>query len=61
MPIRFSHTEPVRVSPERAFAAIDDLPLTAQWLPPCISLEKPGDGPNQVGDKLRYVFREGRR
>lgn len=59
MPVRFEHVETVAVSPERAFAAIDDLPLTAKWLPPCISLSKVGDGPNQVGDQLQYVFKEG--
>jgi Polyketide cyclase / dehydrase and lipid transport len=61
MPIRYEHTETVRTTPERAFAAIDDLPLTAKWLPPCVSLEKIGSGPNAPGDKLRYVYRQGRR
>lgn len=61
MPIRYEHIEMVRVSPERAFALIDDLPQTAKWLPPCVSLEKVGTGPNAVGDRLRYVFREGNR
>ena len=61
MPIRYEHAETVRTTPERAFAAIDDLPLTAKWLPPCVSLEKLGDGPNAVGDKLRYVFKQGGR
>jgi hypothetical protein len=42
MPIRYEHTETVRKTAERAFAAIDDLPLNAQWLPPCVSLEKIG-------------------
>jgi hypothetical protein len=28
-----------------------------QWLPPCVSLSKIGDGPNAPGDQLRYVFR----
>jgi len=59
MPIRYEYTETVRTSPERAFAAIDDLPLTAKWLPPCVSLEKVGSGPNAPGDKLRYVFKQG--
>jgi hypothetical protein len=59
MPIRYEHTETVRTTPERAFAAIDDLPLTAKWLPPCVSLEKVGTGANSPGDKLRYVFKQG--
>jgi hypothetical protein len=61
MPIRYEHTETVHTTPERAFAAIDDLPLTAKWLPPCVSLEKLGPGPNAPGDKLRYVFKQGGR
>lgn len=61
MPIRFTHREPVRATPEAAFALIDDLPRTAEWLPPCISLSKLGSGPNAVGDKLRYVFKQGSR
>ena len=61
MPIRYQHAEPVATTPDRAFAAIDDLPLTAQWLPPCVSLVKVGDGPNATGDRLRYVFKQGGR
>lgn len=59
MPIRCERTEIVHTTPERAFAAIDDLALTAKWLPPCVSLEKVGSGPNTPGDKLRYVYRHG--
>ncbi len=61
MPIHYEHTETVRTSPERAFATIDNLPLTAKWLPPCVSLVKIGDGPNAAGDKLRYVYKQGGR
>ena len=61
MPIRYQHIETVATTPERAFAVIDDLPLTAKWLPPCVSLAKVGDGPNAPGDKLRYVFKQGGR
>src|SRR5215472_2024413 len=59
MPIRYEHVETVATTPERAFAVIDDLPLTAKWLPPCVSLAKVGNGPNAPGDKLRYVFKQG--
>ncbi len=51
MPIRYQHVETVATTPDRAFAAIDDLPLTVKWLPPCVSLSKIGDGPNAPGDK----------
>jgi uncharacterized protein YndB with AHSA1/START domain len=61
MPIRYEHTETIATSPERAFAAIDDLPLTSKWLPPCVSLTKVGEGPNAPGDKLRYVYKQGGR
>ncbi len=61
MSIRYQYVETVATSPEQAFAAIDDLPLTAKWLPPCVSLSKVGDGPNAPGDKLRYVYRQGGR
>src|SRR5262249_24831327 len=61
MPIRYEHAETIRTTPDRAFAAIDNLPLTAKWLPPCVSLEKLGPGPNAAGDKLRYVYKQGGR
>jgi hypothetical protein len=61
MPIHYQHVGTVATTPERAFAVIDDLPLTAKWLPPCVSLAKLGDGPNAPGDKLRYVFKQGGR
>ena len=61
MPIRYQHVVTVATTPERAFAVIDDLPLTAKWLPPCVSLAKVGDGSNAPGDKLRYVFKQGGR
>ena len=59
MPIEYQHAEPARTTPERAFAAIDDLPLTAKWLPDCVSLEKLDPGPTAVGHRLRYVYRQG--
>lgn len=59
MSVRYEHVELVSVSPEKAFAVIDDLPRTAEWLPPCVSLKKIGSGPNATGDKLHYVFRQG--
>ena len=55
MSVTFHHQEPIAASPERVFAAIDDLPLTSKWLPPCVSLQKVGSGPNAVGDALRAI------
>lgn len=59
MSIRCEHVETVQTTPDRAFALIDNLPRTAEWLPPCVSLEKVGSGPNAPGDKLRYVYSQG--
>lgn len=59
MAIRYEHAVTIHTTPELAFAAIDDLPVTAKWLPPCVSLEKVETGPNRAGDKLRYVYRQG--
>jgi hypothetical protein len=61
MPICYQHAETVAATPELAFATIDNLPLTAKWLPPCVSLAKIGDGPNAPGDRLRYVYKQGGR
>jgi Polyketide cyclase / dehydrase and lipid transport len=59
MPITREHSTDVGVRPEVAFALLDDLPRTKEWLPPCTSLEKVTPGPNVVGDQLRYAFKQG--
>ena len=59
MSIHYQHSETIQATPEGVFAVIDDLALTAKWLPPCVSLEKLGPGPNAPGDRLRYVYRQG--
>ncbi|MEM8872677.1 MAG: SRPBCC family protein [Planctomycetota bacterium] len=59
MPVRYEHAEPVDASPAAAFALIDDLPRAAEWLPPCVSLTNVTGPPNNVGDKLHYVFKQG--
>ncbi len=61
MPIRCQIAETIAAPPDRVFAIIDDLPQTAKWLPPCVSLSKVGEGPNATGDKLRYVYKQGGR
>ncbi len=61
MPIRYEYSVDVACSPAQAFALIDDLPKTPQWLAICISLEKLSPGPNKVGDKLKYVHQQGGR
>lgn len=49
----------VAVSPETAFALLDDLPRTPEWLKPCVELVNLSPGPNSVGDKLKYTFKQG--
>ena len=61
MSIQCEHSIEVSVTPDQAFALIDDLPRTPQWLGPCTALEKLSSGPNQVGDKLRYAYLQGGR
>jgi hypothetical protein len=59
MPVSCEHSVEVSVRPEIAFALVDDLPRTKEWLPPCTALEKVTSGPNAVGDRLTYSFRQG--
>jgi uncharacterized protein YndB with AHSA1/START domain len=60
MAVSYQHEVIIRRTPTEVFAVIDDLPQTAKWLPPCVSLTKVGDGPNAEGDTLRYVYRQGK-
>jgi hypothetical protein len=59
MTVSYQHDVIIHRMPAEVFAVIDDLPQTAKWLPPCVSLEKVGDGPGAKGDALRYVYRQG--
>ncbi len=61
MPIRYEYSVDDARSPAQAFALIDDLPKAPQWLAICVSLEKLSPGPNKVGDKLKYVHKQGGR
>lgn len=61
MSIVHEHSVDLKVSPERVFAMIDDLPKTPSWLGPCTSLEKVTPGTNNVGDRLRYAYKQGGR
>ncbi len=60
MPINYEYSVEVNCSPGQAFALIDDLARTPQWLSVCVSLEKLNPGPNSVGGKLRYTFKQGK-
>jgi len=61
MAIHFSHTIDVGHEPKRVFALLDDLSQTPKWLERCTGIEKLSPGPNAVGTKLRYAYREGGR
>jgi carbon monoxide dehydrogenase subunit G len=61
MSIHFSHTVDVGHEPQKVFAVLDDLVLTPKWLERCAGIEKLSPGPNTVGTKLRYTYREGGR
>jgi len=52
MAIHYEYSVEVNSSPEQAFAVIDELARTPEWLCVCVSLEKLTQGPNKVGDKL---------
>lgn len=61
MPINYEYSVEVNSSPEQAFSVVDDLARTPEWLCVCVSLEKLSPGPNKVGDKLKYTFKQGKR
>jgi uncharacterized protein YndB with AHSA1/START domain len=61
MSIHFSHTIDVGHEPTRVFAVLDDLSLTPQWLERCTGIEKLDPGPNAVGTRLRYAYKDGGR
>ena len=58
MSIRFEHSIDVTCAPERAFAVLDDVSLTPRWLSRCTGIEKLTPGPNAVGTKLKYDYRD---
>lgn len=61
MAIHFEHGLDVGVPPEAAFTVLDDLSQTPRWLERCTGIDKLAPGPNAVGAKLRYHYREGGR
>ena len=61
MSIRFEHAIDVARGPEQIFAILDDLSQTPRWVSRCTGIEKLSPGPNTVGTKVRYAYREGGR
>ena len=61
MAIHFEHSLRVPADPGKTFAMLDDVKRTPEWLSRCTSIEKVSAGPNAVGTKLKYSFKQGRR
>ena len=59
MAIVFEHGIDLPQSPHQVFVFLDDFKKVPLWLKRCEGVAKQGHGPNQVGDKLRYAYREG--
>ena len=57
----FSHTLQVEASRPEIFAILDDVSRTPEWLTRCTGIDKLDPGPNAVGTRLRYHYKEGRR
>lgn len=58
MTIQFECGVDIRCRPERVFALLDDVSQTPRWLTSCQAMEKLTPGPNAVGTKLRYVYKD---
>lgn len=59
MTIVFEHGIDLPQSPHQVFIFLDDFKKVPLWLKRCEGVAKEGHGPNKVGDKLRYAYREG--
>ena len=59
MAIVFEHGIDLPQSPHQVFLFLDDFKKVPLWLKRCEGVAKEGHGPNKVGDKLRYAYREG--
>jgi Polyketide cyclase / dehydrase and lipid transport len=57
----FSHTLQVAASRPQIFGILDDVQRTPAWLTRCTGIDKLDDGPNTVGTRLRYHYKDGRR
>jgi carbon monoxide dehydrogenase subunit G len=57
----FSHTLPVGADPSAVFGIVDDVGRTPEWLTRCTGIDKLDDGPNRVGTRYHYHYRDGRR
>lgn len=56
----YSHSIDIAAPPAEVFALLDDVERTPEWLGPCTRMAKVSDGPNAVGTRLDYEFKQGR-
>ena len=57
----FAHTVEVNAPQSQVFAILDDVSRTPEWLSRCTGIDKLDQGPNQVGTRLRYHYKDGGR
>jgi uncharacterized protein YndB with AHSA1/START domain len=55
----FSHTLEVDAPSARIFAILDDVGRTPEWLTRCTGIDKVDGGPNAVGTRLKYHYKQG--
>jgi hypothetical protein len=61
MAITVQHTIELRREPAAVYALLDDLGKTPTWRSRCTGIEKLDPGPNAVGHRLRYSYKDGGR
>lgn len=59
MAVVFEHGIDLPQAPQTVFTFLDDFKRVPLWLKRCEGVAKQGQGPNVVGDKLRYAYKEG--
>ena len=58
---RFAHTLSVSAPPSRVYGIVDDVSRTPEWLTRCTGIDQLDPGPVDVGTRLTYHYRDGRR
>ncbi len=59
MAIIYEHSVDLPTTPDAVFVFLDDFLKVPLWLTRCEGVAKCGQGPNKLGDKLRYAYHEG--
>jgi uncharacterized protein YndB with AHSA1/START domain len=58
---RYSQTMEVDATPEAIFSILDDVTRTPEWLARCTKIDKLSDGPIEVGQRMKYHYKQGGR